>query len=287
MKFLNNLERKFGRFAIHDLMRYIITLNVLGVFLGVLDPTNNFGIYTQYLSLDIGKVMQGQIWRLFTFILKPGLSRADIINPINIFFFAVTLYLYFMIGNSLENAWGAFRFNLYYLSGILLNIVAAVLVYAAFGASYDFGLTYVNESMFLAFAALFPNMELLLFFVLPVKVKWFGILYGVMIVWEIFTNFVAGNYIAALAIIIAFANFLIFFLSSRNYRKISPKEYQRKAKFKRNIQNSSSITRHKCAVCGRTEKDDENLEFRFCSKCEGNYEYCSDHLFSHEHVHKR
>ncbi len=284
MKFINKMERKFGRLAIPGLMKYIIILNILGAFLGLISPE----FYYSFLSLDFGKVLQGQVWRLVTFILVPRLSSSfgGFVNPVNIFFLAIEYYLYFMIGNSLENAWGAFRFNLYYLSGFLLNIVAGLIFYFAFGEPYTFGLTYINQSLFLAFAALYPNMQLMLFFVLPIKVKWLGIFYGVMLGWDVMSHILRGQYYLAIAIVAAMANFLIFFFSTRNYRKISPGEYRRKSNYRRQVRNASSITRHKCAVCGRTEDDDENLEFRFCSKCEGNYEYCSDHLFTHEHVHK-
>ena len=81
-----------------------------------------------------------------------------------------------------------------------------------------------------------------------------------------------------------YLNFLIFFFSTRNYRSVSPKEVHRKRTYHRQVQQPKGVTRHKCAICGRTELDDPNLEFRFCSKCNGNYEYCQDHLFTHEHV---
>jgi hypothetical protein len=203
-----------------------------------------------------------------------------------------------MIGNSLENAWGAFQFNLYYLSGILFNIIAIIIIYLITGQSYIWGLTYINQSMFLAFAVLYPNIQFLLFFIIPVKVKYLGYLYGGYIVYDIITNFISKNYYVGIAIIIALGNFLIYFFATRNYRRISPSEFKRKSHYKQQVRNAANtgnvinfngkkvITRHKCAVCGRTELDDESLEFRFCSKCDGNYEYCMDHLFTHEHVKK-
>ena len=119
MKLLNKLERKFGRYAIHNLMYYIIVLQVAGIAINILAPS----FIETYLSLDVGKVLQGQVWRLFTFVLDTGYD----VYGLNILFTAITLYLYYMIGRTLENIWGAFRFNLYYLSGILFNIVAAFL----------------------------------------------------------------------------------------------------------------------------------------------------------------
>lgn len=285
MNFINKLNRKFGRYAIHNLMVYIIALYAVGFFMNIVNPD----FYYQYLMLDIDKLLHGQIWRLVTFIIQPTDSS-------NLLFLFFELYIYYMIGNSLESAWGAFRFNLYYLSGILFNILATVIMYLFTGVSYNLGLTYINRSMFFAFAALYPNVQFLLFFILPIKVKYLAYVYGAFILYQIYQSFAAHQYFVGVAIAVALGNFLIYFLSTRNYRNISPSEFKRRASYKRQVKNASStgnvvdfrgrkaITRHKCAVCGRTELDDENLEFRFCSKCDGNYEYCVDHLFTHEHV---
>lgn len=280
MKFLNKLERKYGKYAIHNLIYYIIVINVVGALLTSINPS----FYYTYLSLDIGKVMEGQVWRLITFIIQPG----SISNGSGILFFALQMYLYYMIGNALDNAWGAFRFNLYYISGIFFNILAAAILYIFLPIPYPNGLTYIYQSMFFAFAVLYPNMQFLIFFIIPVKVKWLAYLYAAFIGFEIITSFTMGMYGVAnsISILVALANFLIFFFNTRNYKKISPKEMRRKASFRREVKNASSITRHKCAVCGKTELDDDNLEFRFCSKCDGNYEYCMEHLFTHEHVHR-
>ena len=281
---LYKLERKFGRYAIHNLMKYIIGLYALGFVVDIINPQ----IYTQFLMLDINKVLHGQIWRLVTFLIQPVESG-------NLFFMLISLYLYFMIGNSLENAWGAFRFNLYFLGGILFNILATIIIYAITGFSYPISLSYVNQSMFFAFAAMYPNVELLLMFIIPIKVKYLGIIYGLVVGYEVIQYIMGGYYLNVIVILFALANFIIFFLSTRNYKRISPSEIRRKQNYRRQTRQASYgnvtqfkgknvVTRHKCAVCGRTELDDDNLEFRFCSKCEGNYEYCMDHLFTHEHV---
>ncbi len=282
MKFLNKLERKYGRYAISGFMRYIVALNIVGAIIGVLAPD----FYYQYLILDVGMVMKGQIWRLFTYILMPGLTTSSFLNPMNILFFALELYLYYWIGNALENQWGAFRFNLYYISGYLLNILASVILYFAFDLSYPIGLSYINQSLFLAFAALYPNIQLLLFFIIPIKVKWLGIFYGAILGYNVLTCFIYGQIPMAVAILVSMANFLFFFFYTRNYARVSPKQMRRRAAYKKEVKKATTITRHKCAICGRTEQDDENLEFRFCSKCDGNYEYCMEHLFTHEHVKK-
>lgn len=203
-----------------------------------------------------------------------------------------------MIGNSLERSWGAFRFNLYFFSGILFNILATVIIYAVTGRSYMLGLDFINQAMFFAFAALYPNVELLLMYILPIKVKYLGLFYAIVYGYEIYTFVSLGHWYQGIAMVLAILNFLIFFVATRNYKRISPKEYKRRANYKRQVRNAhnpdnviqfqgrTTVTRHKCAVCGRTELDDDNLEFRFCSKCDGNYEYCMDHLYTHEHVHR-
>ena len=296
MNFINKMERKFGKYAIHNLMYYVIILQVAGIIL------YNFAyeFTNKYLLLDISKVLEGQVWRLFTFIIIDE-TNASLMNPVNILFIAITMYLYYMIGRSLENVWGAFKFNLYYLSGIILNIIAAFILYFVFkdvytATIYPYGLYYVNMSLFLTFACVFPDMELLYMFIIPLKMKWLGLLYGVFIgkdvavaIYKALTT--SGNdaiYLGqAAAIIVALLNFIVLFLlSRRNYRRLSPQRIRRERQYKQQVHDARGVTRHRCAVCGRTEQDDPMLEFRYCSKCDGNYEYCMEHLFTHEHVKK-
>jgi hypothetical protein len=288
MNFINKLNRKFGKYAIHNLMFYIIILYATGYLLFMINP--NF--YERFLSLDVKMILKGQIWRLATFIIQPPNT--------SILFLALELYIYYMIGTNLERAWGAFRFNLYFLSGILFNILATIILYLITGISFSYGLIYINRSLFFAFAALYPNVQFLLLFILPVKVKYLAYFYGAFIIYEVIKLSFSGVYGIALAvaILVSLGNFLIYFLSTRNYQRLSPSEYKRKTNYKKQVKagrmgnvvdfnGRKTITRHKCTVCGRTEMDDDNLEFRFCSKCEGNYEYCMDHLFTHEHVKKQ
>lgn len=283
MNFLDKLERKFGKYAIENLMLYIIILYGVGFFVNTVNPA----FYRMFLMLDIEKLLQGQVWRLFTFIIQPMEST-------NILFLFFELYLYFMIGRSLENAWGAFRFNLYFFSGVMFNVIAIVILYLVTGNSYILGLQYINRSMFFAFAAIYPNIQFLLFFILPVKVKYLAYLYGGLFIYSIIQSFISHNYHIGIAILISLGNFLIYFINSRNFKRYSPGEYRRRAAFKNQVKKASgnvvdfngrkTIAKHKCTVCGRTELHNEDLEFRFCSKCDGNHEYCMDHLFTHEHI---
>lgn len=288
MNFINKLERKFGRYAIRDLMKYISILYVLGAVLEFINPL----FYRAYLSLDISKVLQGQIWRLVTFIICPD-DMGGGVAGVGVFFFAIELYLYYMIGRSLENAWGAFKFNLYYISGLLFNVIAAFILYFTIGGTYPMGLAFINRSMFFAFAAIYPNVQFMLFFVLPIKVKHLAYIYGAVIGYDmikyirygILTS-EPGFFAMAISILVALLNFVLFFFVTKNQKRISPAARKRRRTYHKEVNRSKTITRHKCAVCGRTEQDDENLEFRFCSKCDGNYEYCMEHLFTHTHVKK-
>lgn len=288
MNWLNKLERKFGRYAIPNLMYYIIILYGAGFVLNLLNPQ----FYYQYLSLNAEAILHGQVWRILTFIIQPPSK--------SLIFVVFALYLYYLIGRQLEMAWGAFRFNLYFFAGMLFHVIAAILAYLLTGLSLPLDVWYLNLSLFFAFAALYPDVQFLLFFIIPVKVKWLAWLDGAYFIWAVVQAFlpsygggVYGIYYKAnaLAAAVSLLNFVIFFLGSRNMKPYSPKQVKRKKEFYKKVQQArrpdnvyENGARHKCAVCGRTELDDPNLEFRYCSKCSGNYEYCQDHLFTHTHV---
>ncbi|MCR5626398.1 MAG: hypothetical protein K6F99_03670 [Lachnospiraceae bacterium] len=288
---LNKLERKFGRYAIPNLTRYVIVSYLIGYLLAVLKLTD-------FISLDPYLVMHGQVWRLVTWVFMPP-GRLGI-------FTIIMLLFYYQLGMALERTWGYFRYNLYLFSGFLFTMIGTLIIYsigAALGPEYvgsapfwgqalsmAVSTYYVNMSIFLAFAASYPDMQILLYFIIPLKIKWLAIFDAVLIAYD----FIRYPWYMKAIIIISLLNFLLFFLATRNYRRVSPEEIHRKYNFRKNVNNatrsrsytapSGQITKHKCAVCGRTELDDPNLEFRFCSKCNGNYEYCQDHLFTHTHV---
>jgi len=285
VKFLNRLERRFGRYAIPNLMKYIVGIFILGLALGILP--NNAMAY--FLSLDFPSIMKGQVWRIITWIIPISSMQG-------ILFWAISVYVYYIIGNALENTWGAFRFNLFFFTSILFNILSALITFMITGVSISPGLDFICGMMFFAFAATYPNMEFRLYFLIPIKAKYIAWLQGAIYIYTVFKYIVSGQAIMIIPLIVSFGSFLIFFFATRNYRRISPSEYKRKATYRKQMhegKNSGNvtqfrgknvITRHKCAVCGRTELDNDQLEFRFCSKCDGNYEYCMDHLFTHEHV---
>ena len=282
---MSNFEKKFGKYAIKNLSLVLILCYVAGYVMELIN-----GNFLSYLTLNPYAILHGQIWRLFTWIIVPPGSPD--------FFTIIMLLFYYSIGNSLENTWGTYRYNVYILSGMLFTIIGSFLwmgiqymmeggnieaAYAnllfSYGSMY-FSTYYINMSIFLAFAATFPNVQVLLMFLIPVKVKWMGILYGVLLVYDLFR----GSFVIRIAIGSSLLNFVIFFITSRNHIHMSPRQIRRRAEFKHDIKKNSRITKHKCVVCGQTDEDDPNLEFRFCSKCNGNYEYCQYHLFTHTHV---
>ena len=280
MNWLDKLERKLGRFAIPNLTVYLLAGYVIGFGVMYLMPD-----LLGWLTLEPALIVRGQVWRLVSWVLIPPTRY-----PISLLFL---ILLYYSLGTALERTWGTFRYNVYIFSGLIFTVLGVFILYAVyfFGFHVELPLSlagmvstnYITMSIFLAFAAIYPEMEVYLYFILPIKMKWMALVYAAMALYY----FIRGGIVTRVAIGASLLNFVIFFLSSRNMRRFSPKERVRKAKFKRQSASHmhySNGAKHRCAVCGRTELDDPCLEFRFCSKCNGNYEYCQDHLFTHEHV---
>ena len=259
MNYLNKLERKLGRYAIPNLSKWLIVGYAIGYMLYYVEMFMTLPIL-EFLMLDPAKVMHGQIWRLVTWVLMPP-------SYSNIFFYIIMMLLYYQLGSALERTWGTFRYNAYMMG-------------------YAVSTYYINLSIFLAFAVCYPEMQLMLYFIIPVKIKWLAILYAVLAG----VSFLQTGWIGRIVIVMSLMNFLVFFFSTRDYHRVSPSEIKRKRDFRaqtaqpRMRRSDGTIYKHKCAVCGRTELDDPTLEFRFCSKCDGNMEYCQEHLFTHQHV---
>ena len=282
MNFLNKMERQYGRYAIHNLTKYMIGCYAIGYILLYIGQA--FGAnFFQYLLLSPYHIMHGQIWRIVSWILIPPSSS-------NIIFVLITLSFYYYLGTALERTWGAFRYNVYILGGMLCTVIGAFILYFISGPNEMFSLIngmsfstyYINLSIFLAFAMNYPDMEVLFMMIIPIKIKYLALLDVAYLLYDL----IRGGWGTRTVIIASLLNFIIYFLMTRNYRRISPQEIHRKQQFKKAVhpQMTPGGTRHKCAVCGRTEKDGEHLEFRYCSKCNGNYEYCQDHLFTHQHI---
>ncbi|WP_342978324.1 MULTISPECIES: hypothetical protein [unclassified Ruminococcus] len=284
MKFIDKLERKFGRFGIPNLTIYMIICYVIGYALMIVNP----GILN-WLSLEPAYILRGQVWRLVTWVLYPPSTSG-------VLWFAIAvLFFYYPIGTSLERTIGTFKYTLYILSGVVFTILGAFILYFLLGGNVlvgnVFSTYYISLSTFLAYAMCYPDMQVLLMFIIPVKMKWMAIFYVVIVVYEMIQYIMAGAWYLVIPIVASLLNFIIFYFGTKDFSRYNPKEVHRRNEFRRAMEpqgrmksGSGSVTKHKCAICGRTELDDPNLEFRFCSRCNGNYEYCQDHLFTHTHV---
>ena len=272
---LDKMERRFGRYAIRNLTMYLLAGYAIGYLLSFTMPQ-----LLTYFTLEPALILKGQVWRLLSWVIIPPND--------NIIFVIFMMLLYYSLGNTLESYWGAFRYNVYIFSGILFTVIGAFIVNGLIGGITGFGSLYstyyINMSIFLACASIMPDYQLLLYGIIPIKMKWLAILDVVLLA----VDAVQGGLIIRIVIIASLLNFIIFFFCNRNLRGHSPKQVARRKKFQKQISRPQNQyaggAKHRCAVCGRTELDDPTLEFRYCSKCNGNYEYCQDHLYTHEHV---
>ena len=284
MSFIQKLERKFGRYAIPNLMLYLMAINAAGMIifrLGIFD--------IGYLNWSMRAILAGQVWRIVTFILVPVDT-----SPL---MFLIYAYLYYSIGKTLEITWGVFRFNLYVFGGLIGTMLAGVLVYAVSGGRVDMvnmQISYLTTSLFMAMAITYPDATFLLFFFIPVKAKWLALVSAAMYVYPIIQTVTRLGWMpygicTLIMTVVSMINFVVYFFLTKNSR-FNPKEVYRRAQFRQKMKSPSSHASggksgmHKCAVCGRTEITNPELEFRFCSKCSGAYEYCSEHLYTHQHV---
>ena len=301
---MSKFERKFGKYAIKNLTLILIGCYVIGYIMQYVNSN-----FLNWLTLDVYQIITKiQVWRVITWIIVPP-ETFDIFTVIMLFF-------YYSIGTTMERTMGTYKYNVFIFRGILVTVLFAFLCFAfsyflpallpetrviesllalSLGEvptklqtlqamwqvySLSFSTYYINMSIFLAFAIVYPEMQVLLMFVIPIKVKWLGILDLVLLGY----SFIVGGVFGKFAIGAALINIAIFFFMVRNLSHLRPSQIKRRAEFQHKVQKAQSITKHKCAICGQTEYDDPNLEFRFCSKCNGNYEYCEKHLYTHEHV---
>ncbi len=299
------LEQKFGKYAIRGLMKYVVVLYIVGLILSMSSAYTgaNESLFERYLAFNVDKIMEGQFWRVISWVVQPPDAAS--------FWVIISVIFYYYIGSTLERVWGSFRFNLFYFSGIFFNLIAGILFYfisemiVGEPINYPLNLTYINLSMFMAFAVIFSDVSVLLYFIIPIKVKYLAYLYMGIELFNIAYYFRINAAFGAMMLglfVISMGNFFIFYF---NYKKYGPGGFKQRKRAKQfsqayNRGQAASaaaasmysrqqaapkpITIHKCAVCGRTELDGDDLEFRFCSKCNGNYEYCMDHLHTHEHV---
>ena len=296
----NRLCYKHRDKGIPNLMLYIVLGNAL-VYLFTM-TSGNLGLYNA-LCFDRKLILQGQVWRLLSFVFTSFSFRS------NILLMAISYLCYFSLGRALESAWGTFRFNLFYLSGVVLMDIFAmcfggILVQSgntlySFASIYSGMGHYLNLSLFLAYATMCPDSGFLLFFIIPVKAWIFGLVDIALTLYEVFAmSYPLFCFPHNLFPLIAILNYLLFF--GKDVLNLLPPSLRRKVKSGRSEQRPK-VTRfsgaqgkkpeaakepytHRCTVCGRTDVSNPELEFRYCSRCNGYYCYCSDHISNHTHV---
>ena len=266
---------KHPRFGIPNLMLFIVIGNVIVYLFSMMDRT---GYFLTYLYFSPALVLQGEVWRLITFIFVPDAS--------NLLYLFLFLYFYYFIGSALERQWGSGKFTIYYFSGVLLTILYGFVVHFCGGSMALLGAGYINLSMFFAFATFYPNNIVLLLFVIPIKIKWLAYIDAAYFLLNIFMN----PFPYSLLPVIALLNYLIFcgpmlwdslrFLRQRFSR---PHIHQKRQARQTIHEVKNKPYTHKCAVCGRTDTEYPDLEFRYCSRCAGYHCFCIDHINSHVH----
>lgn len=281
MKALNRAIDRFCTrhpgFGVRNLMLYIIIGNAIVFLFSMMDSTNQF---VKFLALYPAEILRGQVWRIFTFIFVPDAG--------SLITLALFLYFYYFIGRALEMQWGKGRFLIYYLSGVAITVICSFILHFAGREVVVYGASYINLSMFFAYATLFPEHRVLLFFFIPLKVKWLAIADAVFFLIEIFT----GGFPVCIFPIAAVLNYFVFCGETLfGYFTRRPKRYRpnvvdfqqaRKAAEQRAEQQSSPYER-KCAVCGRKADEHPELDFRYCSQCAGYHCFCEEHINSHIH----
>jgi hypothetical protein len=298
MNALKELRNRFERFCyrnrtkgIPNLMLYLSIGSGLVLLFSLF--SNNYILYS-ILCFDRQLILQGQVWRLLTYPLT--YYTGDLL------FTLVGLVCYYSLGRAMENLWGTCRFNLFYLCGVVLMDIFCMI----FGGRAD--VTYLNLSLFLGYATLYPDSQFLLLFIIPVRAWIFALVDLGLTLFEVINLTAAGYFPFSLFPLVALLNYFIFFgkdvvnvfpvswraNASRLFRK---KKKPAASKEKPNVipfpsagsyQATTATPKapynHRCTVCGRTDVSNPELEFRYCSRCNGYYCYCEDHISNHTHV---
>ena len=284
---MKNLRRQFELYChknrtkgISNLMLYI-SLGTALVYI-MSEMAGNYLLYN-LLYFDRQLILQGQIWRLITY---PLTYRID-----NLLLMAVSLFCYYSIGRAMESIWGTLRFNLFYLTGVIMMDVYCLI----FGGTAS--VTYLNLSLFLSYATLFPDAQFLLFFIIPVKAWIFALFDLAIVVMDLLLYPFPYNLFS----VISLANYFLFF--GKDVLNVLPMSWRIRAKrgFQKQSQPKPKVIpfdaaprsakaapqaayTHRCIICGRTDVSNPELEFRYCSRCKGYYCYCEDHISNHTHI---
>lgn len=280
MRKLNDAIDRFcalhPRLGIPGLMRYIVIANAVIYVLSLFDGS---GLLLNTLAMDPYSVLHGQLWRIITYVFIP--TRDSI-------WLVISLFFYYWLGETLERLWGSTKFTIYYASGMLLTALADIIVYFIHGFSVPlYGASYVNTALFLAYALTYPDAMVRIYFILPVKMKWLAVLEVILFTFSIINSILAGLWGLALLPIAALLNLAVYFSPAFSQKADQVKAHHRReaVQFRRAVreQKKQRGYNHKCEVCGRTDTDYPNLQFRYCSKCSGYHCFCEEHIFNHMH----
>lgn len=262
------------RFGIPNLMIYIVIGNVAVWLLSMMDTT---GSLVGFLSFSASRIMRGEIWRLVTFAFIP--NSWDMLA-------LISFYFYYFIGSTIEREWGSGKFTIFFLMGMLLTIIYGFVIYFVWKINMRLTAFYIYMSIFLAFATLYPDMTVYLFFILPIRMKWLGIIDVVYFIGVALSKGFPSNLLPVVAIV----NYLLFcggYLLDY-FRPARVQQRKNTVNFKSEVRRIKYEQAHKpynrkCSVCGRTDTDYPDLEFRYCSRCAGYHCFCIDHINSHVH----
>ena len=301
---MKKLRNRFERFCfqnrkwgIPNLMLYIVLGNAVVYLLSMF---NNSSTLLYALCFDRTAILHGQIWRLFTFVFT------SVFNYSNPLFVIIGLFCYYSLGRAIENSWGTLRFNLFYLTGIILMDAFAMI----FGSPYirDHGFVfptgflfyldmgnYLNLSLLIAFATLYPDAKFLLFYIIPLKAWIFALFYLGITIYEVVNYaFVLTTFVHCLFPLVALLNYFLFFgkdvlnvfpfLSRRRIRKPKAQKPKQAVQYKTVPFPQKADFTHRCTICNRTDVTNPELEFRYCSRCNGYYCYCEEHISNHNHI---
>ena len=270
MRFIDRFCNKHPNFGIPNLMKYIAIGSAFFWIAGALNP-----LLMNYLTFDPQLILKGQVWRIISFMFIP---------PSQGMLAFIAIYFYYWLGSTLEQYWGTAQFNIYFFSGVLLTVIYGFAMYFITDMRFVLTAQYIYLSMFFSFAALFPDMGVLLFFIIPVKMKYLAIFDAVFFIMGVISTPFPANLLPVVAIV----NFLLFcggdlFTSMRRQRPSAAAINFRKESLRIRKEQEAQLYRHKCSVCGRTDTEYPELEFRYCSRCAGYHCFCQDHINNHIH----
>ena len=286
MKKIDIFCYKHPRFGIRNLMLYVVVGAAIVWLFNLLTMYSSVNILS-YLYFSPYLILRGQVWRLLTFIIIP---------PSTGILTLVAFYFYYFIGRTLEQQWGPGKFTIYFFTGVVLTIVYGFVIYFATGAdlllSYGYPVSahYIYLSMFFTFATLYPDMQVLLFFIIPIKMKWLAIVDAAFFLYSVVTS----PFPIDLLPVVAVLNYLIFcggwlvdaarrlFGGKTRQQRQNTVNFQSEVRRMQQEQRQKTYTR-RCEVCGRTDTDYPDLEFRYCSRCQGYHCFCMDHINNHRH----